>query len=174
MDTAVLVLDIDYRPLRIASWKEAFCDNLLGKLEVVHYSEDRTIKGVHREWPMPSVARVMRRFKRDRIAIKFSRLNIYMRDHFTCQYCGEQFVSEDLTFDHVIPRSQNGKTCWENIVASCVLCNAQKANRTPAQADMHLLSKPSKPRYLPTVLVDFDRHNVPPEWIPYWTGRLEK
>lgn len=174
MDAAVLILDVDYRPLRIASWKEAFCDNLLGKLEVVHYSQDRTIKGVHREWPLPIVARVMKRFKRERISIKFSRLNIYTRDDFTCQYCTLRFPTEELTFDHVLPRAQGGKTDWTNVTTACIECNSTKANRTPDQAGMKLLSKPGKPKYLPTVLVNFDRANVPKEWRYYWQGKLEK
>ncbi len=171
---AVLVLDVDYRPLRIASWKEAFCDNLLGKLEVVHYSEDRTIKGVNREWPMPTVARVMRRFKRNRIAIKFSRVNIYTRDGFTCQYCYKRYPTEELTFDHVLPRAQGGKTDWLNVTTACIDCNSSKANQTPEQAGMKLLNVPVKPKYLPTVLVNFDRANVPKEWKYYWTQGLEK
>jgi 5-methylcytosine-specific restriction endonuclease McrA len=174
MEASVLILDIDYRPLRIASWRDAFCDNILGKLEIVEYSTDRTIKGVHREWPMPSVARVMKRFKREKLLVKFSRLNIYSRDDFKCQYCGERFPSEELTFDHVIPRAAGGRTEWTNIVTACVADNARKANRSPEQAGMRLLSKPTKPKYLPTVLVDFDRANVPKEWRNYWQGGLKK
>jgi hypothetical protein len=66
----------------------------LGKIEVIEYSRDRTIKGVGRDYPMPAVVRLLRRFRRDRQAIKFSRLNIYTRDRFTCQYCGGQLLAE--------------------------------------------------------------------------------
>jgi 5-methylcytosine-specific restriction endonuclease McrA len=66
--------------------------------------------------------------------ITFSRLNIYTRDRFSCQYCGARFRREDLTFDHVVPRSAGGRTSWENIVTACVPCNARKANRTPREA----------------------------------------
>src|SRR5258708_5060847 len=116
-NTGVLVLDVDFRPLRVAHWQTVICDYFLGgKLEVIEYSRDRTIKGVKQDYPMPSVVRVLKRFKRDRLALKFSRLNIYARDGFTCQYCAVRFATEDLTFDHVMPRSRGGKTCWENIV----------------------------------------------------------
>ena len=95
---------------------------------------------------MPSVVRVLRHFKRDRIRLRFSRLNIYARDAFTCQYCGGRRQTEDLTFDHVTPRSRGGRTAWENIVACCIPCNSEKADRTPAEADMKLLSIPRKPQ----------------------------
>lgn len=173
--TGVLVLDVDFRPLRVEHWQKVICDYFLGgKLEVVEYSRDRTIKGVTQDYPMPSVVRVLRRFKRDRIAVKFSRLNIYSRDAFTCQYCATRFPTEDLTFDHVIPRAQGGKTCWENIVTCCVDDNAKKGNRTPVEAGMKLLRQPKKPRWLPVVTVDASRTSVPPEWEPYWTTGLDK
>lgn len=171
---AVLVLDCDFQPLRIEDWKKVVCDSFLGKVEVVEFSRDRSIKGVTRDYPMPSVVRVLRRFRRDRQAIKFSRLNVYSRDAFTCQFCGVQFPTEDLTFDHVVPRAQGGRTTWENICTSCVPCNAAKANRTPAEAGMKLLRQPKKPRWLPAVTVEMDRKRVPDEWKSYWSAALER
>ena len=171
--SAVLFLDQNYQPLRIESWQRAIADFMLGKIEVVEYSRDRTIKGVDREYPMPAVVRVLRRFRRDKIRIKFSRLNVYARDRFTCAYCGQRFMSEDLTFDHVVPRSRGGKTTWENIVTCCVQDNAQKADRTPAEAGMILRWKPKKPGFLPAVTVQMNTKDVPPEWQGYWTGALE-
>jgi 5-methylcytosine-specific restriction endonuclease McrA len=171
---AVLFLDADWRPMRVDAWTRAITDLFLGKIEVIEYSRDRTIKGIGREYPMPAVVRVLRRFRRERMVIKFSRLNIYMRDRFTCQYCGERFLSEDLTFDHVVPRSAGGRTAWDNIVTACVPCNARKANRTPREARMKLLRRPAKPRYLPVVTVRMDGREVPPEWRPYWSAPLER
>jgi 5-methylcytosine-specific restriction endonuclease McrA len=178
MSVAVLVLDSEYRPLRVESWQKAICDFFTGKVEILEHSRDRTIQGVNRTYPMPAVVRVLRRFKRERLRIKFSRLNVYARDKFMCQYCGIRFMSEDLTFDHVLPQSHGGKTCWENIVACCGVrgnnCNARKSNRTPEQAGMRLLSKPKKPLYLPAVTVKMDLRNVPEEWKGYWTDVLEQ
>jgi 5-methylcytosine-specific restriction endonuclease McrA len=175
INTAVLVLDIDYRPLRVEHWHKVISDYFLGgKIEVVEYSRDRTIKGVTQTYPMPSVVRVLRRFKRDRQAIKFSRLNIYSRDAFTCQYCRAAFATEDLTFDHVIPRARGGRTSWENIVTACVDCNSQKGARTPEEAGMVLARQPKKPRTLPTVTVDVNRDRIPEEWAAYWTGGLDR
>jgi 5-methylcytosine-specific restriction endonuclease McrA len=168
----VLFLDAEWRPLRVEPWTRAICDVLLGKAEIIEYSRDRSIQGVSRTYPMPSVVRVLRRFKRDRIRIKFSRLNIYTRDRFTCQFCGERFMSEDLTFDHVVPRARGGKTTWENIVTACILCNKTKADRTPEEAGMRLLSKPKKPHFLPAITVRMNS-NIPVEWQAYWSTVLD-
>ena len=173
MNAAVLVLDVGMRPLRVENWQRAICDLFLGKVEVLEYSKDRTIQGVNRAWPMPSVVRVLHNFKRDRIRVKFSRLNIYTRDGFKCQFCGHRFESEDLTFDHVIPRSRGGKTTWENIVTACVPCNKAKSDRTPAEAHMKLLKQPRKPAYLPAMTVKMDMRHIPEDWKPYWTTSLE-
>ena len=171
---AVLFLDQSYRPLRVESWQRAIADLILGKTEIVEYSADRTIQGVGRTYPMPSVVRVLRHFKRDRIRLRFSRLNIYARDAFTCQYCGGRRQTEDLTFDHVTPRSRGGRTTWENIVACCIPCNAEKADRTPGEADMKLLSIPRKPHYLPAIAVrGMGAADIPETWRPYWTGVLD-
>ena len=70
--------------------------------------------------------------------VTFSRRNIFKRDHYTCQYCGAQPGSEELTLDHVVPRSQGGVSSWENCVLACMACNKRKADRTPEQARMHL------------------------------------
>jgi 5-methylcytosine-specific restriction endonuclease McrA len=80
--------------------------------------------------------------------VKFSRRNIYLRDHFTCQYCGTVPPREELTIDHVIPRSRGGKTVWENVVLACVRCNMKKGNRLPEEAGLVLLTKPEKPHWL--------------------------
>ena len=82
-------------------------------------------------------------------------------------------MSEDLTFDHVNPRSKGGKTTWNNIVAACVPCNTQKADRTLAEAGMRLLRKPVKPDYLPVVSVRMSSSRIPAEWKDYWSGPLE-
>ena len=170
---AVLVLDVGMMPLRVESWQTAFCDLVLGKVEVVEWSRDRTIRSAHRTWPMPSVVKLVKSFRRDRMRVKFSRINVYTRDGFVCQYCGLRKMTEDLTFDHVLPRSRGGVTSWENVVTCCIECNRQKANRTPAEAGMRLLAKPKKPHFLPAITVQLDR-STPPEWAGYWQSPLLK
>lgn len=171
---AVLFLDSSYRPLRVESWKRAITDLCLGKVEVIEYSRDKTIQGASRSYPLPAVVRLLRHFKRDRLPVKFSRLNIYTRDSFRCQYCGETAPTEELTFDHVVPRAQGGKTVWNNIVTCCQPCNRRKDNRTPQQARMKLRKQPVKPTWLPRVSVKINRRDVPEEWQPYWTATLQR
>lgn len=91
-----------------------------------------------------------------------------------CQYCGHRFMTEELTFDHVVPRAKGGKTTWENILCACRSCNAMKGDRTVEQAGMKLITRPKKPHYLPIVTVAASRTRVPPEWLPYWTVELSK
>ncbi|HEX3657234.1 MAG TPA: HNH endonuclease [Pirellulales bacterium] len=82
-------------------------------------------------------------------AVSFSRRNIFKRDHYTCQYCGEQPGSEELTIDHVVPRAQGGTSTWQNCVLACVACNKRKADRTPVQAGLRLRKQPVRPAWKP-------------------------
>jgi 5-methylcytosine-specific restriction endonuclease McrA len=173
MNAAVLVLDVGMRPLRVESWERAICDFFLGKVEIVEYSKDRTIHSANRSWPMPSVVRILHHFKRERLQVKFSRINIYTRDGFRCQFCGLPGKTEELTFDHVLPRSRGGRTVWENIVTCCMPCNKHKGDHIPAEAGMRLLKVPRKPAYLPLITVKMDNRNLPSEWAPYWTTTLD-
>jgi 5-methylcytosine-specific restriction endonuclease McrA len=90
--------------------------------------------------------------------VRFSRDNLFERDHYRCQYCGDHFPDHKLNMDHVIPRAKGGRTSWENIVTSCIPCNTRKANRLPHQASMHLMKKPERPRWRPFIssLIDQD------------------
>lgn len=81
--------------------------------------------------------------------VAFSRRNIFKRDAFTCQYCSKKPGSEELTIDHVLPRSRGGATTWSNCVVACIDCNARKADRTPDEARMPLHRSPSQPKWKP-------------------------
>lgn len=92
----------------------------------------------------------------------FCRKNLFRRDRHTCQYCGVRPVGAELSIDHVIPRSQGGRTSWENCVLSCRRCNHKKRNRTPAQAGMRLLSTPTQPRWNP--LFELSADSIRQSW----------
>ncbi|MEL7237929.1 MAG: HNH endonuclease [Planctomycetota bacterium] len=101
-----------------------------------------------------AVPRIIRLLGYDRLPrqeVKFNRRNIFARDNNNCQYCGRKFNTSELSLDHVIPRSQDGPTTWDNIVTCCIACNVKKGGRTPEQANMKLLSKPVRPKRSPTV-----------------------
>lgn len=80
-----------------------------------------------------------------------------------------------LNYDHVIPRAQGGKTCWENIVTACYECNSRKANRTPQEAKMFPRKTPVKPKWLPVVVFRIEGNSIPDQWASwvYWQGELE-
>ena len=81
--------------------------------------------------------------------VTFSRRNIYKRDRYTCQYCFVQPGSEELTIDHVLPRSRGGTSTWENCVLACLNCNKRKADRLPDEARMPLRRAPFRPKWKP-------------------------
>jgi 5-methylcytosine-specific restriction endonuclease McrA len=98
---------------------------------------------------VPEVVRLAQFDRLPLAAVTFSRRNVAKRDHLTCQYCGAQPGWEQITVDHVLPRSQGGASSWTNCVAACLRCNARKADRTPEQAGMHLRKRPARPEWSP-------------------------
>jgi hypothetical protein len=70
---------------------------------------------------------------------------LFMRDRYTCAYCGERLLSPDLEREHIIPCSKGGRDSWMNVVTACRPCNQRKANRTPEEANMPLLYVPYVP-----------------------------
>lgn len=171
-----LVLDQGYQPHRVISWKRAVTMLFAGKVEVVEeYDED--IRSVSITIKMPSVVRMLRKIRGRKRAIKFSRMNVATRDKFTCQYCGDRLPLRQLTYDHVLPRAQGGKTTWENIVMACYGCNESKGARTPRQASMRLRKTPVRPKWLPVIAFRIDPAcSVPEAWANwlYWHGALEE
>lgn len=89
----------------------------------------------------------------------FSRQNLFLRDQFTCQYCGKLLKNpKERTIDHVIPKSRGGKTVWTNVVLCCKKCNLKKGNRTPEEAGLKLLKTPKVPRWQALILEEFPKH----------------
>lgn len=99
--------------------------------------------------------------------VSFTRSHVYKRDFYTCQYCGKPKNENELNYDHVIPRSQGGKTTWDNIVTCCYICNARKGNKTPEQAGMELRKRPIRPSWKDIVYHDIMSEMVYPSWKPY-------
>lgn len=96
---------------------------------------------------VPEIIRLMTYDHLPKSEVKFTRRNVYEHYNFKCAYCGEKFKPTKLNMDHVIPKSRNGRTTWKNMVPSCVPCNTRKGNRTPTEAKMPLLYKPSRPTW---------------------------
>lgn len=170
-----LVLDTGYAPVEIISWQRAITLLTLGKCEVLE-SYDGFVRSRTVAFKIPAVIRLLRVFKRFRKPVKFSRINIYARDNYSCQYCGVKKTIGELTYDHVIPRAQGGKTTWTNIVSACGECNKKKANRTPEQAGMKLRRAPAQPTKVPVLTITFHDRAVPDQWRDwaYWTVPLDE
>jgi 5-methylcytosine-specific restriction endonuclease McrA len=139
----VLVLNQNYEPLNICRARRAVVLVYRGKAEML---EDGAgfIHSVGQIFSVPSVIRLAYMIKRPRPERKLTRLEVFNRDQYICQYCGKE--SRQLTLDHVIPRYRGGEHTWENVVSACIPCNRHKAGRTPEQAGMRLIRRPSPPR----------------------------
>jgi len=171
----VLLLNATFEPLKVIDWKRAIKLLTLGKVEVLE-EHDREIRSVTFAVRLPSVLRLLRFVRHRNKEVKFSRLNIYARDGFRCQYCGKKFEGRDLTFDHVVPRRKGGQTEWTNIVTACYRCNRKKGARTLKEAGLRILKNPVKPDWVPFIMVTIGVKSVPDSWIDYlyWTVELRR
>jgi 5-methylcytosine-specific restriction endonuclease McrA len=163
---------LSYYPLSLWSWQDAIKAVCLDRVNIVS-EYNRVVRSPSFEIALPSVV-ALKEYIRPARHPAFTRFNVFLRDRFQCQYCGAR---EDLTFDHVVPRSKGGRTTWENVVAACAPCNLKKANKLTREIKMWPRQKP----YHPTV---FDLHNngraFPPNflhgsWLDYlyWDIELE-
>ncbi len=139
----VLVLNQSYEPLNICRVRRAIVLLQYGKAEMLENGAG-FIHAATRDFPLPSVIRLAYMIKRPRPQRKLTRLEIFHRDQYTCQYCGKQ--THQLTLDHVIPRYRGGEHVWGNVVSACIPCNRHKAGKTPHEAGMKLIHQPAPPR----------------------------
>jgi 5-methylcytosine-specific restriction endonuclease McrA len=162
-----LLLNRWMSPHKIISWERAIVLVVLGKVDVIE-EYDEEIRSRHWALRAPAVVRLRRGGTVTRQVVRFGRVNVYTRDGFRCQYCGERKSERDLNYDHVIPRARGGKTTWENIVTSCYACNDRKGSRTPEEAGMRLRKRPIKPSRLSvTPAFRVHRSEMPETWLPY-------
>jgi 5-methylcytosine-specific restriction endonuclease McrA len=182
LNSSVLVLNRSFLPIHVTSVRRAFTLLYQDIARVVN-EEYRTFD--FRSWQELAVARdaesigsVRGRIRVPRVIVlvafdripkrhvRFSRLNIYARDDFTCQYCGDHPPRQELNLDHVVPRSLGGRSTWENVVCSCLECNRRKGGRTPRQAGLKLRRKPARPQWTPFVNLMLANARYK-EWRPF-------
>jgi 5-methylcytosine-specific restriction endonuclease McrA len=172
-----LVLNADHRPLSyfplsLWSWQDAIKAVFLDRVNILA-EYDRAVHSPSFEMKLPSVVSLKSYVKPARNPA-FTRFNVFLRDRFECQYCGD---GEDLTFDHVIPRSRGGKTTWENVVTACAPCNLTKGGRLP----QHIGMFPRNPPHRPSVNElrnngrRFPPNHLHESWADYlyWDSELE-
>lgn len=143
-----LVLNADFRPLSylplsLWSWQDAIKAVFLDRVSILSHYETE-VHSPNFRMRLPSVIALKDYIPMDRRPA-FTRFNVFLRDSFSCQYCGEDHPPHHLTFDHVIPRSKGGQTSWDNVVAACSDCNVRKGNKLPRQCGMYPLREPYQP-----------------------------
>ena len=160
----VLVLNQNYKPLNICRARRAVVLIYQGKAEML---ENGTgfIHSANNEFSLPTVIRLDYMIKRPWHQRKLTRLEIFHRDNYTCQYCGRE--THQLTLDHVIPRYREGQHSWENVVSACVACNRRKAGKTPEEAKMKLICQPSSPRSKTPFYIPYHYLQNHSEWQKY-------
>ncbi len=158
----VLVLNNDYRALTICSVERAVVLVILQKAELVESLPDRFVRSPSTQFPWPSIVRLRGYVTVPYKRIMISRKNILRRDRFRCQYCSSR---EQLTIDHVLPKSRGGRDAWENLVTACTPCNNRKGNRTPDEAGMALIRKPYRPSHV--MFIRDYIGNLNDAWKPY-------
>jgi 5-methylcytosine-specific restriction endonuclease McrA len=143
VSSPVLVLNQNYEPLNVCNEKRAIVLVNRGKAEVLEHGKGH-IRTPSQAYQLPSVIRLIYLIRRPRPKARLTRREIFLRDNFTCQYCGNR--GKDLTLDHVVPRHKGGKHTWENLVSACRSCNHRKGGKTVEEAKMNLRRAPVQPR----------------------------
>jgi 5-methylcytosine-specific restriction endonuclease McrA len=133
---------ISWLPLSTISWEEAIKFMVLEKATVLDVYDDWVVHSANWETQVPAVM-ILREYEKRKTAIRYSKHNVFLRDGYTCQYCGDDVSRKTATLDHVLPVSHRGKTTFENTVCACATCNANKGN------DKKIVPKhkPVKPTY---------------------------
>lgn len=158
----VLVLNQDYQAISICSAERAFLLVYLRKAEQLHNVDGLSLRSVNDEYEYPSVIRLYRYVHVPFRQVSLSRVNIFRRDGYQCVYCGTR---NNLTLDHVVPRSQGGKDSWGNLVSCCQTCNTYKGDRTPEQAGMRMKHPPFRPSFI--MFLRSFTGKVNKQWMPY-------
>jgi 5-methylcytosine-specific restriction endonuclease McrA len=177
---SVLVLNADYQPLSyfplsIWSWQDAIKAVFLDRVQIVS-EYDRDIHSTSLKMKLPSVI-ALKEYVDTIKRPAFTRFNVFLRDRFSCQYCGVRFPTHELTFDHVIPRSKGGRTIWLNVVTACACCNLRKGNRLCHESKMFPKQAPHQPT---SWQLQENGRAFPPNYLHtswrdylYWDSELE-
>lgn len=163
LNKLVLVLNQNYEPMMTCNVKKALILIFLEKAEVIAKHDRLAVHTVNHAYPFPSIVRLSRYIQTHSRKVILSRKNIFKRDGYQCQYCGNR--SRFLTVDHVIPKVRNGNDTWENLVTACVECNKYKGDKTPEQSGLALIRKPRRPSYL--TFLRMYTNGVDEKWKPY-------
>lgn len=157
----VLVLNSDYTPVNVTDISRAIKLIVKEKAEIIKEGT-KVLRSEKMAFKAPTIIRLLSYVKIKFFKVILTKRNILIRDGFKCVYCGDH---KNLTLDHLIPKSRGGKNDWYNLVTCCDTCNKNKGDKTPEEAKMTLLQKPTKPNYF-TFLKRYLEQNVS-DWDPY-------
>ena len=175
-----LMLNADFRPLSyyplsLCSWQDSIKLVFLERASVIE-SYEQVVHSPSISFKLPSVV-ALKNFVMQQRKPAFTRFNVFLRDNFTCQYCYENLSTNELTFDHLIPKFAGGKTTWTNVVSACTICNVKKGRRLLKHTDMFLKKAPKKPS---SEKLQKNGRNFPPNYLHeswrdylYWDIELE-
>jgi 5-methylcytosine-specific restriction endonuclease McrA len=152
MSKQVLVLNAGYEPLSLVSVRRAIVLLLREKAELLEATQQMFTSANH-VIPVPLVIRLVHYVRLPHRRVPATRAAVMLRDAYTCQYCGDSPGRQNLTVDHVIPRSRGGRHGWENLATACKRCNQKKGSLTPDEAVMSLIRRPFEPTYVALVLL---------------------
>jgi len=159
MSAQVIVLNSDYTFLNFIDYKKAFTLLAKEKIEVIKYSET-IIRSFKDSFKIPSVVRLINFVNiLYRRKVSFTKDNVYIRDNYTCGYCGQKLNKRTITLDHIIPKSKGGKDSWENCVSACKDCNERKGDKFLHDTDMQLHLKPRQPNLLDFIIMRLKVNN---------------
>ncbi len=179
----VLVLNKSYIPIHIITWQKAISLMYTNSAEAIdknyqsytldqwirNNDEDglRKIHSVNMEIKIPAVIKLLGSNHLPKHCVKFTRQNIFQRDNYSCQYCGRRFHRQNLTKDHLIPKSKGGKNTWDNIVTACLSCNKKKADKDLEHSGLHLTKKPTEPSWMMIVHKKLSEGDNRSEWCNF-------
>lgn len=181
----VLILNKSWLAMMVKPATDAICDACDGKVRIVDprdwqtYSlkewmeldvttDDKLVRTSRCAFRVPEIVIHTEYNDVPDLELKWGRRNLALRDNNECQYCGCKVHGDDLTIDHVIPKTRGGKNTWANTVVSCKPCNRRKANRTPEEARMPLRRKPFKPKWYPVTSKYATK--MPHSWVKFIPG----
>ena len=166
---------LNYYPLSLCSWQDSIKAVFLNRVSVIE-NYDQEVHSPTVSLKLPSVV-ALKSYIVPKQKPAFTRFNVFLRDNFTCQYCLNKFSANELTFDHLIPRSLNGKTEWNNVISACTSCNLKKGRRLLKNTDMNLTKMPTRPT---SIQLQNNGRNFPPNFLHeswrdylYWDTELQ-
>ena len=190
LERPTLVLNKSWRGINACTVREALVDVISERARIVHpqtyiphdieswqkikpTKNELFIRCVSSRLLAPEVIVMNNYEKIPHHNVVFSRRNLWKRDHFCCQYCGKKPPHDEITVDHVQPRSRGGISSFKNCVLACIECNKKKDNKTPEEAGMPLV-RAARDKNTNKMVYKYYNRPKSPAWSPIYSVRCKK